>query len=505
VALSALVVLSCYSVFSQWVPHVGHQGSRGEVGEHCYSVAAFDSLVDGTAHKPFVTRMLVFSYVRVAAAYASPQLISWLEQPLRWLGWGRLLYPPDFVSRPHLVLWYWMILGSLLLLVEGLRRFLRALYDAPAGTHLVWACVALSLWPLLHRYYAYPYDPFTPTIFCWTLYAAYRRRRVLYFGLLLLAALHKETAVAIPLAVAYMDRGTEPPLASAARAVGCCAGVLAVRLALSGLLFSDSVGGFVEFHLLSHNLTWWRLTQSWSVALLLAVLIWALALRDWNTKPRGARAAALVVVPLLLLAVPFGFIDELRQYAEGLPGLAALAFPTVLGPLVTVSPRPRPELQGSGWLATAAQVGLVLLLLVPVAVRVGTPPRTFQALKVVDLAQLSAVRPEGTPVTEEGVARIPSHTRLQVPLAGQPSLRGYELSLDCNDRYKVVLRGAEGGRAFLHGPAEGRCQGLAVYWVRLRTPLKRPARLEVTPVSGDGTYAVGHLRLNPPPRAAPAP
>jgi len=491
VAVALFVFLCCYGAFSRWVPQVGHVSAHGLVGGHCYQVAAFSSLIDGTAHKPFVARMLVFSYLKVAARVVDTDVVVLLEGIFRALDWERLVYSTAYVDRTHLVLWYAMILLSFLLLIEGMRRFLGMLYEAPNWARICWGAVVVLIWPMGHAYYAYPYDPFTPTLFCWTLYLACRGYRFSYLALLLLAAVHKETAVAIPLAVAYMEFGRKPMgrlLLTTAAAVGA---VLAIRLFISYVVYADSVGLLVGWHLV-HNLNPRFLATFSPTAALILLLVYGLGLRDWRQRPVAARGAFLVVVPLLALALPFGLIDEIRQYAECLPGLFALAFPTVLGGLVPIVQRP-----DGGPLQQPTRPWHVLLLValwLPVAAVAALPRETFIEVRRIELSELQEVKRMGTPRRARDVTQIPAHTWIEIPTELE-AVSGIDASLDCNDRYRIVLRRGAESQEHLFGPKDRSCRGLARYRLKLKRPFERPDRVVVSPVTGDGLYALGHLRL----------
>jgi hypothetical protein len=61
-------------------------------------------------------------------------------------------------------------------------------------------------------------------------------------------------------------------------------------------------------------------------------VLWLLTAYDWARKPAFLRKGLLItLIPLALLALFFGFIDELRDYYEAFPFLFLLWLPTIVG------------------------------------------------------------------------------------------------------------------------------------------------------------------------------
>lgn len=293
----------------------------------------FQDMVDGDGPRPFVTRALVPYAIRVTGDLVDPERIGIFVAPLRAMGFT---FPRDTQPglRGHIdprdfAVWMYLAILSLFLLGEGIHRVLRYYYRGPPWLFEVAAAVSLLLWPVLISYASYLIDVFTPTLVMWTLYMAIRRRWLAYHALLILAAVHKETMIVIPLAVLYLDFNNRPwrrflPI------IGLqMAGVLAIRAYLSLSVFAENPGGLTQFHFFDHTLSAnvWRMFAPEGV--LIAVLLLGVVLRDLSSKPRGCKALAIVVWPLVLLGSFLGYFDEIRQYSEAYPGLVCLAFPTL--------------------------------------------------------------------------------------------------------------------------------------------------------------------------------
>lgn len=294
----------------------------------------FQGMVRGDAPRPFVARALVPFVVRELGEKIPKERSESFLSPLKRLGFhvprNVSVHGRRSIDPRHYAIWVYLAVGSLALLGEGIYRVLRHHYVGASGLFEAAAAGSLLLWPTLIAYGSFMIDAFTPTIVVWTLYAAIRFRWIAYSVLLSIAAFHKETMVAIPLAVGYLfyDRW---PRRRTMTIVGLqVVGVVAVRAYLSFVVFGANPGSFIQFHLLGHNasLNVWRgfLPQM----VLILVLVAGLVLRDFAEKPRGCKALAITVLPLLGMGVFSGYFDEIRQYAEGYPGLVCLAFPTLV-------------------------------------------------------------------------------------------------------------------------------------------------------------------------------
>ena len=301
-------------------------------------VQGFQGMVDGTADKPFVARALVPFVVRHLAGMIAPEGEAALVSPLQ-----RLKVPlpepippgrPGHVDLRSYAVWLTLAVGSMVLLADGVRATLNRYYEGPTILFDAMAAASVIAWPSLIWYANYIYDAFTPTVVVWTLLCAIRRRWLAYYGLLILAALHKETMVVIPLAVGYLYWREWPRRRLFAEIGLQVAGVAAIRLYLSAVVFAANGGPrFNAFWYDNHNVTVSVWLSFLPTAVIITALVVGLVLADWADKPRGLKAMALVVVPLLILAVPFGYVDEIRQYSEGYPGLICLAFPSLVNAL----------------------------------------------------------------------------------------------------------------------------------------------------------------------------
>lgn len=313
VAICIAVVLICLYIMKAWVLVNTIDG---------YHRAMFADMVKGTAHKPFVARMLVPMLIKWLHVFLPQKILTFMQNGLLPFGFEFLL-KYNRLNPNLLVIWYYLIIISYILFLVGMFYFLTALYNYSSWWIGCWSLLSLLLLPITSCYYGYIYDPFTPTLFLWTFYCGYKRKSW-YWPLLFLAVLHKETSVLLPMAVWLST--DENKQHSHFFVLQICL-LFMVRFFISLVVFGDNNGNFVEFHLLDHNLTIFSELSIRSVFLSITFLV--IAGYNLRQKPRPAIAYAAMLIPLVAMAFMFGFIDELRQYAETIPGLMALALPTV--------------------------------------------------------------------------------------------------------------------------------------------------------------------------------
>ena len=321
-------------------------------GISTYSWATVPALVDGTAHRPFVTRALVPTVVRsivgvtpaiqarveakVAAGLSQSGPGRRLDRALATLGWTAADVYVHLVATA-------VMFACLLVLPWLWRRLVLVTYDLPPPAADLAPVLGLLALPLFFVPYArYLYDPGTLVLWSIALLAVCDRRRWLVWGLLPVLAYHKETAILLPFVVAVRDWPRAPRSRTLLVLAGQCAVVAVVRYALA-LEFADNPGGTVLFVGPAHTLDLLTgfLRRPPYVPLVVA-LFGVLAAQGWSTAPVFVRRAFLtILVPLVLLSLLFGYVDEIRGYYEAFALLILLAVPGVLSLLGASPARPR--------------------------------------------------------------------------------------------------------------------------------------------------------------------
>jgi hypothetical protein len=214
-----------------------------------------------------------------------------------------------------------------------------------ASTKVQDAFILLALLGLTQffRYYSYLYDFPNLSLFTLGLGLLVRRRWRVFLPVYLLACLNKETTILLTLVFIihfWPRRGM-----SGTRFAGLLfaqLGIFAlVRLALF-LAFLDNPGALVAWHVPHHNLD---VLKAYPLATVFGWCGLALLLfYKWSAKPPFLRHALWIVVPLVVLAFFFGYLDELRDYYEAYPIVLLLALHSVgalMGfEVITRSPQP---------------------------------------------------------------------------------------------------------------------------------------------------------------------
>ncbi|MBN1438859.1 MAG: hypothetical protein JW929_05550 [Anaerolineales bacterium] len=338
---TALLLLSA-NVFITFLKDPGMNGYPG---------AQFDEMINGTASKPYVTRALVPSLVRLAVG-ALPEKTrrTFNENVVKFVN----KIPPDVreaVDRTKnpgtggqsnfRTLW-WDILAMyviacvllyafLLAFHFALRSLFGAFFRGPGWFADAVGLAALAALPPFFVYYNFLYD--LPTLFFITLLLALaaRRKWIPFLAVFAFACWNKETTILVTMvfALAYwrrpetVDRKKYWSLLLAQLAV-----FAVVRIPIT-LAYWNNPGGAVEYHFVDHQLSRIFL-QLYSFADLFIALGALLLLGyAWKEKPRFLKIALTMAVPLLILATFFGFLDEYRAFYELFPVVFCLAAHTI--------------------------------------------------------------------------------------------------------------------------------------------------------------------------------
>ncbi|MFO0840994.1 MAG: hypothetical protein U0797_01165 [Gemmataceae bacterium] len=122
---------------------------------------------------------------------------------------------------------------------------------------------------------------------------------------------------------------------------------------------------------------------------------------------------------------------------------------------------------------------------------------------------LRTYRPTGTPPSAAGVVRLELNIPRAFPLERPIPVAGHvlELSLDHGDEYEVTFlhQHVEVGKARLRSAGQGLSAGLNPFFLLIEDFVHDSTidAVRVTPASGDGRFAVGHLFVYPDSRISP--
>lgn len=295
-------------------------------GISTYDWATVPKMVDGTAHRPFVTRALLPTIVRTVvratpaieakvtqratAAVENAHKGARADRMLATLGWT----PSDVYV--HLIASILMYL-CFLLLPYVWRRMLITTYDLPPPAVELAPVFGLLALPLFFVPYArYLYDPGTLLLWAVALLLVLERRFALVWFLLPVLAFHKETAVLLPLAVALRAPEGQSRVRTILVLVVQLVIVAAVRLAV-GRMYAANPGDAVMLGGLIHTRELVIGVFRRPYVPLVVAMLTALVLGGWRAAPVFLRRALFAVLgPLVLLGFVFGYVDEIRGYYE---------------------------------------------------------------------------------------------------------------------------------------------------------------------------------------------
>lgn len=299
-------------------------------GVNQYSRALFADMLSGSAHKPYVYRQLVPATIR-SVDFLTPQkpresVTAWFSQKHRELmvlfEWSETHLYEHIIS---LLISFFCFLG----LAFTLRSLIDLFYSFPPYVADIAPVLGLVVLPAFFRYINYVYDPATLLLSALAIESAYRRRRWSYYLLFVLATINKETSIL--LIGVFVVR--EITLLSRSQLVMHVALQLILWISVRvfyHVTFAANPGATIEFHLLDHNLLL-PLRPGPMIYLCVAFgILLTLVIHRWRTKPQFLRTGLIATfIPIVVLAVFFGYLDELRIYYEAYPFFFLLSLPTL--------------------------------------------------------------------------------------------------------------------------------------------------------------------------------
>ena len=302
-------------------------------GINGYERAMFPEMIYGTAWKPFVYRTLLPSAVRVISE-AIPEsvhnaLTSLVEKNSNFsLVLEKLKWESEHITEYliAMVLMYF----SLIAFVIVFRKLFRTFYTSPDWFINLISILMLFALPPMFMYYSYIYD--FPTLFLFTtgLFLLKEKKWIYFLILFIIACFNKETTILLTMIFAihyYKNEEVDSKLYS--RLIVVQLFIFAVAKVLLYFIFIDNPGTFVEFHLFDRN---YLLFNGYSLSTYIALLIIILAIFSrWNEKPKFLKDALWIALPLLVLTLFLGFIDELRDYYELFPIIFLLVSMNIAG------------------------------------------------------------------------------------------------------------------------------------------------------------------------------
>lgn len=299
-----------------------------------YVRSKYLELIDGIAFKPFVSRLLVPQTVALVCAVtpAGVQAVlndyavksDVLRERMRIYG-----------MEPHACFQYMvgcvLMFGSLVGFLFAFRALLRSLYDAEKPLADIMTMMALVALPAMFLYGSYVYD--FPQLLLWTLglLMLQRGRPGMFLLVYALGVFNKETTVLLSVAyfLLYMPSNGRK-IVDRARFVKYGVAQLLIFLASRVIImarFSENPGNALEFHLVDHNM--YLIIRYSLVSVVAGIFLVLLIGYRWREKPLILKYALVAAVPLFVMSLFFGFLDELRGYYEAYPTVLLMMLPAV--------------------------------------------------------------------------------------------------------------------------------------------------------------------------------
>ena len=314
-------------------------------GFSSYQSSRYERQIESRLTRPFVHRTLVPLGVRTIRAALPSNSRAWMRDLvdthdlLRRL-FRRLRWKKDYALEHAigLVLMFAALMGF----GAAMRSFARSVFPGMGRLAEILSVGAVLTLPLLFSYSTFVYDLPVACLFTWGLALMHRRRWAAFLVVYLLACLNKETTILLTLVFvihfanrARMDRGRFVRLLVAQ-------GVI-FAMVLSGLhlAFANRPGNFLKLRLFTHNV---EVLTTWSPRVLAWIGLTFLIAWRWSDKPLFLRHALWVLVPLVILALLFGYVDERRDYYEALAVILLMVTHAIAGAFgLDLAKRPVPR------------------------------------------------------------------------------------------------------------------------------------------------------------------
>ena len=183
-------------------------------------------------------------------------------------------------------------------------------------SHCAAIAVGLTI-PVFYAWHVYIYDFTQLLLFTSAILYMSKQQWRLYYPILILACLNKETSILLPVVFACW-KGKDITKRDNIVHLAFQSVIAAMICGTLMWIYRDNPGSNAEWHLI-RNLSLQFPSSGWMrLSLLLAIVI--LSIRGMREVPALISRGAWVTFPVLFFAtLPFGYLDETRDYFEALP------------------------------------------------------------------------------------------------------------------------------------------------------------------------------------------
>ena len=280
--------------------------------------ANVDDMITGKAYRPFVTRALLPLTVKMISSVCphemkgtAKNIAASTNKFYNTLGRKQVDLDHSFEYFTAFFLIFFSLWGFLI----SIKSLFSALYDSSKVLAHTIPLIALIILPGFINYTTYLYD--FPALFLFTLAFVFmvRRKWIAYLLVFILGCINKETAILLTILFFLQFRkdqklGAKGFVLLLSLQILCWVGI---RWWLS-VLYAGNPGMNWEFHFVDHNMLEippypLSTALSWGAILFLTIYKWA-------EKPLPMKRGALLFIPLFVLSIFWGFMDETRIFYE---------------------------------------------------------------------------------------------------------------------------------------------------------------------------------------------
>jgi hypothetical protein len=294
-----------------------------------YERATLVDQMQSKAWKPFVYRAFVPLALRAIKAPIPESTLMGINS---WAATQMRTNTPFLDLLLTKCIWY----ASIVLFAFAFIYLARAFYVVNTLYLHVLSLLAVAGLRVFFCYHSYIYDPTHVLLFTLCLALMARGKWLPYLLVFAAASINKETSILLTATYFFAFRRSLPARIFRRQLVLQVLIFVLVKGALT-LAFLDQRGAGLEYHL-DHNMSLAPLSIAQFVAY---VALGAAIAHEWTSKPLLLRWSLAMLLPLVLLTLFFGLLDEYRDYYEVYPAVLLLVGHS-LARLLRVKPfRPR--------------------------------------------------------------------------------------------------------------------------------------------------------------------
>jgi hypothetical protein len=286
-------------------------------------------MIQGTARRPFVYRMLITSIIH-GIVKVTPESLRQTTEKIFSAETGQKLIV--FLQLNRLYLYeYLLILAAKIicffLFAVVLEQLVLHFYNVKNPTPQILAVCGLFGMPLFGGFDgSMIYDPVTVLLFSTALLMVAKDRLLAFYAVFILATFNKETSILL-IGLFWIGYFKQMKRIVLINHIALLLVVWAIIKIVITLAFWGNRGGFVEYHIIGNNLHPVVLAYMLSYAAIFAPLLYY----QWSQKPTLLRYGMFVIlVPLFVICLFVGMLDEMRLFLEVYPFLFLLSVPALL-------------------------------------------------------------------------------------------------------------------------------------------------------------------------------